>query len=158
MSNDRSSIAGPGEYPVLEPTEALAEDPDATTPPDQISLPNPQEARDVEREVESPTPPARLNTQNLEKPQEEIGSALEDFPFPHPENPEKRQFQARQYLMFDENDFLGSSRHDWMRFVKFCWWKGSRSSTKMDKIKCSSWFANVLYNCSRPAPLKPPRL
>lgn len=107
MSNDRSSIAGPGEYPVLEPTEALAEDPDATTPPDQISLPNPQEARDVEREVESPTPPARLNTQNLEKPQEEIGSALEDFPFPHPENPEKRQFQARQYLMFDENDFPG---------------------------------------------------
>ena len=107
MSNDRSSIAGPGEHPVSEPTEALAEDPDATTPPDQISLPNPHEARDVEREVESPTPPARLTTQNLEKPQEEIGSALEDFAFPHPENPEKRLFQARQYIIFDENDSPG---------------------------------------------------
>ena len=107
MSNDRSSIPGPREYPESKPAEALVEDPDAATTPDQINLPAPQEAGDVEHEVESPTPQARLTTQNLEKQQEEIGSAVEDFPFPHPENPNQRLFQAWQYLIFDESDFLG---------------------------------------------------
>ena len=92
MSNDGSSIPGPREYPESKFAEVLVEDPDATTPPDQINLPTPQEASDVQHEVESPTPPARLTTQNLEKQQEEIGSAVEDFPFPHLENPNQRLF------------------------------------------------------------------
>ena len=67
MSNDGSSIPGPRKYPESKPAKTLVEDPDATTSPDQINLPPPQEASDVEHEVESPTPPARLTIQNLEK-------------------------------------------------------------------------------------------